>query len=455
MFFLDRAIDLLQKGKTLRTKNSLLIVFAMLLLISFCVIKNIFFLSNQSSLTVFLMLSLLYFLFWVYYSGRIFWRFVSNKLRIYFAVEANAEGELYYSQINKEIHVAFDNLNLKKSIEIKRLAPDISFNDKRKAERYARTRMIELLVWGHALEGKINGKPATEFRLNFTYNYQLLPQLDRSIFLGNIAKSLAGRYWKILDENSFFDISLVAENITETSLFILGSCLFVSGNLPEAKLIFNRLHLLLDGQKLETFPQFNAFKTFVKNHLIHILMLVGAEKNIEKHYVESRNNFLQLLTLDPDNSTAHLMLAKFSVVLDHDIPKAKEHTGKVTDRGIAYLRYYNYGYFSLLEKNEDEVLRNYQSIRYRPPGNTVELIAFLDEEYDKQKDNILFLFAIGFVNYYHADEKRGLQYLKRFSKRATVEHIYPKLVSNVEAILLNKIKRKNNLEIFDSNSSTN
>ena len=426
----------IQESAFLKTKKGLFFIVFSLYILTRYVFES--FRSPKATFIVFITLSILYFFWWLYFSGRLFF---SQKIKILFAINLSEETKTYYEQVKKTINSKIDELNLSRAIEIIQMPSDLLFPTKSKAEQYVKKRMVDLLVWGHTLEGDREGSKISEFRLHFTYLYKILPEEKRTIFIKQIKDNLKGRYWRILSAESFRDIQVVSGNITEVAFFILGLCLYVRGELKTSLQIFEKSKTLLTHKNEQEFPQKELFLKQINQYLIGGYKFIGETLRYNKMQ-ESKENFEKVLALDPNNSEAHLNLARLCYLVDNDLDAAKTHTDRVTDPIIKPLTNYNYAFFAIKERNPSKVLLSYQRTKAHLSANIIEdIILFLQNEFIKDPENILFNFALGYVNAYHGDLKIGIEELSNFIGKAKEKPEHQQLVENARSLLAHRKKR--------------
>lgn len=422
----------IQDNAFLRTKKGLLFVCFFIYYTFSCLLKPYTIQEYNNVLSIIAIF--VYFIFWLYFSGRLF---LSTKIRILFAIKHNSEAERYIEHIERAIRSEIDALNLTKAINIKKMPSDFIISDRKKAENYVKTKMIDLLIWGYTLEGKLQKSQITEFRLSFTYLYRILPEPVKAVFIKQIDSNLRGRYWRILDEKSFSDIQVVSTNIIEVSLFIIGLCLYVRGELIKSLELFEKLKILLNKKDEAAFPDMPIIKKQVDSYLVEGFRFIG-ERLREINPVESKKYFEKLLYINPNDSSAHLNIAKLCWVVDNDLKAARSHTDKVTDSNFKPFTYYNYAFFAIKENDPLNVLRYYQRIKSFPSENIVDIVAFLQNEFSKEPENILYHFALGYINIYHQDLDIGIDELKQFIEKAKGKQEYDELVKNAEPLLKNR-----------------
>ncbi|MFH0732030.1 MAG: hypothetical protein V2A72_03795 [Candidatus Omnitrophota bacterium] len=422
----------------MRTKKGLFLVVILIYLILSSLLKP-FIQDGRYIIAISCILGLLYTLYWRYFSGRLFF---SNRIKILFAIDYTEETKKHYESIIKIISSKIDELNLSRSIIARSMPSDFSMKSRERAEGYARKRMTDLIIWGYTLEGFDNKEKTSEFKLKFTYLYRLLPEFARPVLIKHIDDSIKGRYWKILDNAFFNDIQVVSTNITEISLFIIALSLSTRGRLNECLAILEKLNLLISNKKPEDFPNLSIFKEHIQTYLIEIYRFLGEKLRYDKPK-ESKIYYENILRIKPDDSKAHLDIARLCYVVDNDLSAAKHHTDKVTDDEIRPLANYNYAFFAIKNKNPKDLLKYYQKIKTNPSGNIVQIIDFLQAEYAKEQSNILYLFALGYINVYHCDcsIEVGISDLKEFIEKGQNIPEYDELVSNAKALLANREKK--------------
>ncbi|MCF7887657.1 MAG: hypothetical protein K9L76_00105 [Candidatus Omnitrophica bacterium] len=433
--FSEVIFNAIQDNAFLRTKKGLLFISISLYVIIFFRLKPFETVLYNNILSIGLIVA--YFIFWLYFSGRMFF---SSKIKILFAVDYSEEAKKYSAQINKNINSKIDELGLSQSIKIINMPMDFIVPNRIEAERYVKRRMIDLLIWGYTVEGRFQKSKLAEFKLKFTYLYRILPPPAQATLIKHINNNLRGRYWRILEDNSFPDIQVVSTNITEVSLFIIGLCLYVRGKLSKSLKIFENLKATLNNKNETDFPGVENIMKQVDSYLVEGYRFIG-EQIRDSDPPTSKNYFKKLLHIQPEDSGAHLNIAKLSYVVDNDLESAKKHTDKVTDPLLTPLKNYNYAFFGILEKDPIKVLQYYKRIRAVPSENIVDIIAFLQDEFSKDKSNILYHFALGYINVYHGDLKIGIEELKSFIEKAKGKFEYKELVDNARPLLKSRKKK--------------
>lgn len=429
-----KVLEKLQDSAFLRTKKGLFFVFAIIAyIVNLLPIDD-----NIAKICVYIFFVCLYCISWYYFSGRLFF---SSKIQILFAIDSSKESKEYCDKVIKSINFQIDQLNLNRTICIRQMPSDLSFGERAKAERYIKTRMIDLLVWGHTLDGRLQEAKVSEFNLRFSYLYAHVPQQISQIFLKEIDKGSRRQYWKILEDRSFNDLKVVSTNIVEVSLFIIGLCLFIRGELLQSIEILEKVRFLLKNKNEVEFPDIKNVKKQIDLYLADSYRLVGQQIKNDRPQ-DARQLFQKLLEIIPDDSGAHLEMAKLVYVIDKDVQASRIHTDKVTSPDLKQLTNYNYAFYAIREKDSATMLKYYQKIRSAPSQNIIEILDFLRVESAKDSDNILYLFALGYLNIYHGDISVGVGDLKEFIEKAKVIPEYEILVQNAEPLLKRREKQK-------------
>lgn len=430
------ALDKLFNGDFMRTKKGL---FLAIVLIGSSLSWVFAPLVNRGYLVaIVLLMDGFYFLLWYYLSGRMF--FNPKKIKVFFAVDPGEDSRRYYDQIFKSIQLQIDQLELSDKLDIKRLPEDFSFSKRSAAEQFIKRKMVDLLIWGYVLGEKTGQESLTaEFNLQFTYLYQVASSNVSNVLIKNIDLSLRDKYWTIAGktERSLQDIKVIASNITEVSLFIIGMSLYTRGKLEKSIDIFEKILYIIKDKNEQNFPNVKMFREQISQHLLEAYKFMG-DMLREDAPSKSKGYYEKALKIEPDNSAVHLCMAKLSYVVDGDLNAAIDHTNRVVDPFFKPLASYNYAFFAIKKHDEKEVLRHYKSTRNTPDANILLVLDFLEKEFAKDRENIMFRFALGYINIYHADSKIGLEELESFVNLAERKSLYPELVSNAKALIAHR-----------------
>ena len=108
---------------------------------------------------------------------------------------------------------------------IKTLREDINFESNEDAEKYILKKEINLLIWGDTMESVSDNMENTRFNIMYSYVYRKKKEESPDKFALLVRNGLQRSKWDVVHNQSQAGLIVVASNILESSLFILGSCL--------------------------------------------------------------------------------------------------------------------------------------------------------------------------------------------------------------------------------------
>ncbi len=159
-------------------------------------------------------------------------------------------------------------------IKIIKLPPNrIPITDNQAHELREKSR-ARIIIWGHAETGMMSGDKKTAFS-PIRFSYQLpLDQVKTNLFSANLSNLMNRKKWIISNSDSLIDRKLVAENLYEISLVILGISLFF---IKDRNLVSDILLKLFDRYNNkpltpEELQIFNNVKILISRHLVDILV---------------------------------------------------------------------------------------------------------------------------------------------------------------------------------------
>jgi hypothetical protein len=362
---------------------------------------------------------ILYLLFWSW-AYIIYPRFIS-KIKIAFSLEVPGNDPLL-DELKKEFYFQIDSLNLKREVRVIDLPSDKRFQTTVEAEKYSKSKHINLLVWGHMKKGQLEGQEVAESRLKFTYIYPTLSKKNiEELLRSDVKLAVVDRNWRIAVRNSIVDIDTVSRNVMEISLFIVGLCLLLWRDTERCVDVFEELHSCLqqgpplsDKRRVTFLKRFDQI--FIEALDLRTMYLFQGGK-----MQECKKCLERMLEINYAIPGAHINLAKLCY-LEGNMGDARYHTNQA-DRLVPnnQLSLLNKAFFAILDKKFEKANDLYNKliapVDWSMSCNTLEVALFLEEEWKKHKDNVGFLFAAGFVNYHFADKRRGKLQLKNFIKR--------------------------------------
>ena len=135
-------------------------------------------------------------------------------------------------------------------------------------------------------------------------------------------------------------------------------------------------------------------------------------------------------------SKASVGLAYATYLINRDLKLAKKYTDQIQEEHKAF-KFYNKAFFAILNDDPKELINNYFRIRYDITVNAIEVIEFLQNERKLDENNILFNFAIGYINKYHGDRKFANAELRSFIAKANNITKYSELLDVAKKIIPN------------------
>jgi len=397
--------------------------------------------SLKFTLIVIFTLLFLHDILWRLFSGRVV-LFVFNKIKV--AIHPKIIEK--YSELQKTLMLSLREKRVGCWFKIYALPKDILFDSNEKAEKYLLKNRLELLIWGEYISGLELGKEVTEYKTKFSYSFScptVLPSL-RFLLLRDFNKIIRERYWRISRENSLKDISSLGESIAEVSLYIIAICLLSRGSISRGLTILEELYLQMKGgdsskRRLSIYPR-------VKNHLISLYNLLSIiawteEKNLDKSAVLCKKT----LSIDENNYDAHVRLAIYEY-RNNNLLGSRRHVRRCRNINPRHpCTIFDQAFFFILDKRYDRAADMYKRLRRVSVDGLLafEVANFLEEEYLKNKKEIAFLFAAGFVNTEFVGHKQiGLRELRSFHRLARGREEYRDFYNIAQPILDSFRKKK-------------
>lgn len=223
--------------------------------------------------------------------------------------------------------------------------------------------------------------------------------------------------WGIFQSNSFNDLKVVSGNIVETSFFALAVCLATIGRVEYVEKsadLFKELDQLLQNRvQDEDFPNLKIVQKQVARHLSEVYTHLAIYYSTENKQIEKIEPYLKMaIEKDSQNFTANIELARINWV-KKDILLAKYNTNlasKINKR--SNLVKLNRAFFMIHERKYERAMKEYKRVKSVTGTNIVRVIEFIEQEFEKQKNNPGFLFAAAFLNIKFADKSRGEEQMR-------------------------------------------
>lgn len=391
--------------------------------------------SIPTTLTISIILLMLFThdIYWRFKTGRIIF-FWFNKILI--AIHPNVLKES--GTLEKVLISLVKEGDIGHWFKIFVLPEDCIIDDNKKAETYVVNKKINLLIWGETISGSAVGKEMTDYRIRFSYpfNYPSAQPSVKALLIGDFNELVRGRYWRVTQENSLPDILTLGENITEVGLYIIAVCLLSRGNVAAGLNILERLFFKIKDEplkrKLSIYPK-------VKNYLISLYNLLSIvawreENNKDK----SRMLANKALSLDENNYDCNARMALYEY-LNGNILGSRRYVKKckkINPRHPCTL--FDQAFFYILDKKYDLATKRYKKLETCNVDGLMafEVAIFLEEEYKKNKMEIGFLFATGYVNFKFVEHKEiGLRQLRQFCKLSIDQTEYKDFYNKAYAII--------------------
>lgn len=369
-----------------------------------------------------------------------------SALTIAFAVATEETSQGYYKEIKKKFREQVATYKLQDDIKIKELPTDVAFLDAKSAEAFIVKKGIKLLVWGNTTEGNIGNAPFSQFNVKLSYQHGVIDKEKQKKFTDDIGMAIQRRMWGIRQPDSFHHLIVVSGNILEISLYTLGACLATVPNvnyLLKSVDIFEKLQTILKERNQDiNFPNL-AFvrqktRSFLGDSYNFLLMLYwGRMKDLDKAILYAD----KAIKIDENNFIAHQNMAVFQW-LKRQTDRAKYHTKRAWHIRPGHpLPRFNKAFFFIQEKKFESGLKQYKKIEYVGDTNIVDVIEFVEKEFENTSDNLGLLFVVGWLNMRYADQVRGVSQLQDFLLKSNGQQEYNPLIVETQKVLANQTQR--------------
>ncbi|MAG44765.1 hypothetical protein CL633_02645 [bacterium] len=383
----------------------------------------------------------------------------ADILTVAFAISTDKKTKNYYKELKQRFNDWIQLLKLENIIKLKEL-PDIPiFKSNKDAEKFIIENGIRLLIWGNTYEeSMVKNEPFVKFNVKFSYQYSYFQAKKKStekkyrkVVKSKIDKAAQRKYWGIWRPNSAYQLEIVSGNIIEISLFIVGFCLatmpdFSLNYLRKAIKVFEKLEKLLKTKKQDdNLPNLNQIRDQVRSMLIK-----SCEQCMDIYWNHQRDleNAIKyaekIIKLDENNFGAHQNLAPFKWKKGEQ-DAARYHTKRAWKISPGHpLTRFNRGFLYFYDKNFKSGLNQYKKIKTDEHTNILNVVEFIEEEFEQRKDNLGLLFAAVWLNIKFADLGRGVKQLNKFLVKAKNQDEYSFLINEAEKLLrLPELKIKN------------
>lgn len=353
-------------------------------------------------LLVFSFVILVWSSFWYFLSGR--YVFPSpNRKTVVLCFSVDAEVERNQKRIVEAMQAKLDDLNLTRRIKLREIAPDIIKN-RSQAHAYRRRTGVDLVVWGRSMYGTEDSRKVAQYEVSHTFKITEPLRNKLDLFVADVSLILAKRKWEISETNELSDIRVVAENLFETCLFIVGLYSYSEEHFADAAKVFEGILPSLEtkerqSQIVESKIQAGRVRLFLSE--LYLLQARLAHDN--KEYPTAISLLQRIRPNVPNKFPVFMMLAR-TYYLNGDLPNAQRNTEemrRIERKHPAVCL--NNAFFGIIQKNYErtrfwyDVLLRQKAIRDVDPFS---VITFLDDEYRKNPSEHAFLYALAIVNGY-------------------------------------------------------
>lgn len=222
-------------------------------------------------------LLILCFVFLLWFYKRRAPSFGGNKVGILFSTLNPDELTKEVVQLKAKLMEELKRLDLLNFIELKDLPPNRRIEQVQDGISAINAAEGVLLIWGNFQRGQVRGQNHAGFpALNFTYRH---PVNVSSQFHEEIGTSLLQRKWTYEERNEFIEKNVVANNIAQVALNIVGLTLLAWGKFDQAEAIFGPLDVSLEPYRTQAIrsPLANFCGMVRRNRVRAIALQLGRE----------------------------------------------------------------------------------------------------------------------------------------------------------------------------------
>jgi tetratricopeptide (TPR) repeat protein len=343
---------------------------------------------------------LLWTILWYFLSGRYIFP-SQNKKTVVLCFNVDAEVQKNQKRIFQALQQRLDDLNLTKKIRLREIAPDIIKN-KSQAYKYREKTFVDLVVWGQSIFGTIDSRKTAQYKVYHTCKITDALQPKVQQFIADVGLILLKRKWEISETNELYDIRILAENIFETCLFIIGIYFYSENYFADAAKVFETILPSLDAKGNQTqLEECKLQAGRVRLFLVEIYIIQARIAHDNKKYPEAISIFEKILPIVPNKITVWIMLAT-SYYFNGDLPSAQQYTDYIREIDKEHPAVcFNNAFFAILQKNYEQTKYWYDILVRMKEIRDVDpfyVITFLDEEYKKNPSEHAYQYGLAIVN---------------------------------------------------------
>lgn len=360
---------------------------------------------------------------------------VHFNIALSFKASSDSLSKTYVTEVKKQLINLIDRYNLSKEIKIRDFEDIVQFKNADEAQMFCVKKNLDLIIWGEYSNADLkdqSGHNCSEIALKFTY---LHPEGSK----GNLGKMIAleiqtiaalKSYSKIID-SSLEDIKIIGENIFDVSTYILGLTLKLFGKI-------NQSILILESVLHRATNKNDVFSNGIRFHLINDYDLFVTESYWQNDYKRGLFFAQKILNIDCNNFFGLANAAVFAYKLGN----TAEAEMRISQLEKTYpndpLTWIDVAFFRILKKDYKGAYKMYKKIintTYLDSFNVIDVIDFLESQYDNDQGEPAFIYASAALNYYFADKSRAKNHLKKFLQLANNQK-YRKMCQHAKRIVL-------------------
>ncbi len=337
---------------------------------------------------------------WAIGSGRI--PIPRTGTTVVFAVDVDVEAERNFRRIFAMLKTEIDSLELTQPIRLRRIASDL-VDSKRAAAEYSKNFVVDQVVWGTALAGKIHNEKIQSFDIRYHHRVSEELGLDIKRVMADVKTLAYGRTWNIREVEELIDVRVVAEDFLELSLGIIGIMLFVTDQLEDAAVVFARVVVGLErhaglNPTAERHRQIDRFRELLSDVRITLAVQAHDRDNHEQAIALLR----AVLAKAPNDLNALTLMARCYYYLDNRA-RAIAYTEQIRNidpqNPVALS---NLAFFALLQKDYERAGQWYDEFMASDDENADYVASsaseFLEERFDENPTEYGYLYALAILN---------------------------------------------------------
>ncbi|MEN8253203.1 MAG: hypothetical protein ABFQ62_02395 [Patescibacteria group bacterium] len=333
--------------------------------------------------------------------------------------------DAYHETIKEKLSEIVDKFNLSSEIRISFFSDIKTFKNKKEAIKFRKENDLDLLVWGNFSSEslKLDGETVIEPTLKFTFKYP-----DNKD--GRIGKSFGRELKSVLkskkinlikESSSLTDLKILPEKVFDICSYIVGVSSLLYGKIDASEKI---LESLLKRNKNDQTNFIKGVRAHLNNIYTYRIKTLILEKENYKNLLSVSE---KMTSLNPSSISG--LTAKAIAQFNSGEIKESEKTvalvqNKYPSEDVTNI---NVAFFRILQKKYNRALKYYKKLLRKKELdggiNPLQVVEFLEDQYDLNKNEKAYLFASGLINFKFADLKRGKELLKQFIRSSkNIEH---------------------------------